>query len=68
MTEALAKKLLLVGWDAADWQLMHPLIDSGRMPHLLISQKDRRQKMNFHDAAESDPYEARWTKPCAQHS
>lgn len=34
MTEPLAKKLLLVGWDAADWQMMHPLIDAGRMPHL----------------------------------
>ena len=30
----LSKKLLLIGWDAADWQMMHPLIDSGRMPHL----------------------------------
>ena len=34
MTEALATKLLLVGWDAADWQMLHPLIDAGRMPHL----------------------------------
>ena len=34
MTEAIAKKLLLVGWDAADWQVMHPLIDAGRMPNL----------------------------------
>ncbi|WP_422014817.1 alkaline phosphatase family protein [Roseateles sp.] len=34
MTEPLARKLLLVGWDAADWQMMHPLIDAGRMPHL----------------------------------
>lgn len=34
MTEPLARKLLLVGWDAADWQLMHPLIDAGRMPNL----------------------------------
>ena len=34
MSQALAKKLLLVGWDAADWQMIHPLIDSGRMPHL----------------------------------
>lgn len=34
MTAALANKLLLVGWDAADWQLMHPLIDAGRMPNL----------------------------------
>lgn len=32
--EPLAKKLLLVGWDAADWQMMHPLIDAGRMPNL----------------------------------
>jgi predicted AlkP superfamily phosphohydrolase/phosphomutase/tetratricopeptide (TPR) repeat protein len=34
MTEPLARKLLLVGWDAADWQMMHPLLDAGRMPHL----------------------------------
>lgn len=31
---ALARKVLLVGWDAADWGLMHPLLDAGRMPHL----------------------------------
>ncbi|MDO9094484.1 MAG: alkaline phosphatase family protein [Rubrivivax sp.] len=34
MIEPLARKLLLVGWDAADWQMMHPLIDAGRMPNL----------------------------------
>ena len=34
MTEAITRKLLLVGWDAADWQTMHALIDAGRMPHL----------------------------------
>ena len=34
MTEPIARKLLLVGWDAADWQMMHPLIDAGRMPNL----------------------------------
>lgn len=34
MTEPLATKLLLIGWDAADWQMMHPLIDAGRMPNL----------------------------------
>jgi len=28
------RRLLLVGWDAADWQLIHPLIDAGRMPNL----------------------------------
>jgi len=28
------KKVLLIGWDAADWKAMHPLIDSGKMPTL----------------------------------
>ncbi|MBI4161807.1 MAG: alkaline phosphatase family protein, partial [Acidobacteria bacterium] len=27
-------RILLVGWDGADWGLIDPLIDSGRMPHL----------------------------------
>lgn len=27
-------RLLLVGWDAADWQLINPLLDAGQMPHL----------------------------------
>lgn len=30
----LAKKVLLVGWDAADWQMMNPLLSAGKMPHL----------------------------------
>ena len=25
-------RLLLVGWDSADWKLMHPLIDAGHLP------------------------------------
>jgi predicted AlkP superfamily phosphohydrolase/phosphomutase len=34
------KRLLLVGWDGADWQVAKPLIDAGRMPALesLIAQ------------------------------
>ncbi len=28
------RRLLLVGWDAADWQVITPLLDEGRMPHL----------------------------------
>ncbi len=27
-------RLLLVGWDAADWQIIHPLLDGGLMPNL----------------------------------
>lgn len=30
----LAKKVLLVGWDAADWKVINPLLDAGKMPHL----------------------------------
>ena len=28
------RRVLLVGWDAADWQVIHPLLDAGQMPHL----------------------------------
>lgn len=28
------KRLLLVGWDSADWKLIHPLMDQGGMPAL----------------------------------
>jgi arylsulfatase A-like enzyme len=28
------RKVLLVGWDAADWKVIHPLMDAGKMPHL----------------------------------
>src|SRR5438128_1693445 len=27
-------RLLLVGWDAADWKIIRPLIAKGEMPHL----------------------------------
>ncbi len=27
-------RLLLIGWDAADWQVIHPLLDAGLMPNL----------------------------------
>ena len=29
-----AKKVLLIGWDAADWKVISPLIDAGKMPYL----------------------------------
>ncbi len=28
------KKVLLIGWDAADWKFINPLIEAGKMPHL----------------------------------
>jgi predicted AlkP superfamily phosphohydrolase/phosphomutase/tetratricopeptide (TPR) repeat protein len=34
MPERLAKKVLLIGWDAADWKVINPLLDQGLMPTL----------------------------------
>jgi predicted AlkP superfamily phosphohydrolase/phosphomutase/tetratricopeptide (TPR) repeat protein len=34
MGERLAKKVLLIGWDAADWKVAAPLMDQGLMPAL----------------------------------
>lgn len=31
---AAPRKVLLIGWDAADWKVIHPLVDAGKMPHL----------------------------------
>ncbi len=28
------RKVLLIGWDAADWKIMQPLLDAGKMPAL----------------------------------
>ena len=30
----IARKVLLIGWDAADWKMIQPLIDKGWMPNL----------------------------------
>ncbi len=32
--EPLAKKVLLIGWDAADWKVIDPLLQAGKMPTL----------------------------------
>lgn len=29
-----SRKILLIGWDAADWKVIHPLMEAGRMPAL----------------------------------
>jgi tetratricopeptide (TPR) repeat protein len=34
MTQRISKKVLLIGWDAADWVMIKPLIDQGLMPTL----------------------------------
>src|SRR5688572_7112184 len=34
MAERLANKVLLLGWDAADWDVMRPLLKRGEMPTL----------------------------------
>ena len=26
------RRLLLVGWDSADWKIIHPLLDAGELP------------------------------------
>ena len=33
-SEALPARVLLIGWDAADWQMIRPLLDAGLMPTL----------------------------------
>ena len=34
MNKRLARKVLLIGWDAADWQHINPLLDEGLLPGL----------------------------------
>jgi predicted AlkP superfamily phosphohydrolase/phosphomutase/tetratricopeptide (TPR) repeat protein len=34
MAKRIAKKILLLGWDAADWQIINRLIAAGQMPHM----------------------------------
>src|SRR4051794_17244258 len=32
MSQRLAKRILLLGWDAADWKIVSPLVDAGQLP------------------------------------
>jgi tetratricopeptide (TPR) repeat protein len=32
MSKRLTRRVLLIGWDAADWQIIHPLMEAGKMP------------------------------------
>ena len=29
-----SRKVLVIGWDGADWKVASPLVDDGKMPHL----------------------------------
>lgn len=46
------KRLLLVGWDAADWKIIDPLLHAGEMPHLarLISEGVRGNHATIYPA------------------
>ena len=33
-TDHRSRKVLLIGWDSADWKVIMPLIDAGKMPNL----------------------------------
>ena len=34
MIQNAKNKVLLIGWDAADWQVITPLVDAGKMPNM----------------------------------
>ncbi|HPA16937.1 MAG TPA: alkaline phosphatase family protein [Verrucomicrobiae bacterium] len=34
VVEGNSRRVLLIGWDAADWRVIHPLMDAGKMPAL----------------------------------
>ncbi len=34
MSDRLARKVLLVGWDTADWNIVSPMLDAGALPRL----------------------------------
>ncbi len=34
MSERLAQRVLLIGWDGADWRMFNPLLERGQMPNL----------------------------------
>ena len=34
MLQTAKTKVLLIGWDAADWKIIHQLVDAGKMPHM----------------------------------
>src|SRR5882724_11776977 len=33
-TDTRSRKVLLIGWDSADWKVAMPLVDAGKMPNI----------------------------------
>ena len=52
MSATARKRVLLIGWDAADWKVIHPLMDAGKMPHLkrLVESGSMAQIATLHPA------------------
>lgn len=50
MPQRLANRVLLIGWDAADWQMIDPLLQAGQMPALarFLSQGVRANIATLH--------------------
>ncbi|MDM8564647.1 hypothetical protein QUF74_03245 [Candidatus Halobeggiatoa sp. HSG11] len=44
------KKVLLIGWDAADWKVIHPLMEQGKMPGMktLVEHGTMSEMMTLH--------------------
>ena len=45
----------MVGWDAADWKVIDPLLAKGEMPHL-AGYRERRQREYRHPASAAQPH------------
>ena len=45
-----SRRVLLVGWDAADWRVIQPLLEAGQMPNLrrLIESGAKSQISTLH--------------------
>ena len=51
MPQRLANRLLIIGWDGADWQVIMPLLEQGKMPHLKSLVRARRDgKFREHES------------------
>ena len=47
------RKVLLIGWDAADWEHITPLLEEGLMPTLDASHQSRGNGQSRHPPADS---------------